>query len=327
MDLIIKPTVRCNFSCTFCSSTKLSNRVSDELSLNDIYQFVDKYGSDLRTIIVNGGDPLMMEPEYYLNLLDYIEKANTNTVLAFTTNLWDFYLNPDKWVPVFSHRLVSVTTSFQLDDARRIDKDRILDKSTFISIIELFRQKVPNKPTPHFISVITYDNRHTCLDLVRLAKELGTMCKLNYVTSTGRSSENYFLLGDMYEIYHKIKSEGLAEYEYNTSRQFTSITTCPLNRNCDKGIRCLQPDGSIYTCGSFGDMRQYKLKSIDDDTRLVNMDRSLIMLKSECSTCRLFRYCNGCYHTIHSLKRLGRVEQHCKSMKSKMGLITELEGG
>src|SRR5688500_13988520 len=124
MELIIKPTEACNFKCTFCSSTHLVENKASKLDISKIEQFLDRY-PETRTIIVNGGDPLMMPPEYYFQILDMIEKRNLQTTLSFTTNLWAFYKNPDIWTELFRHPLVGVSTSFNYGETRRITHDKV----------------------------------------------------------------------------------------------------------------------------------------------------------------------------------------------------------
>ena len=75
MELIIKPTELCNFKCTFCSSTKLVEDKASTLDHQYIFDFLDRF-PNTNSIIVNGGDPLMMKPDYYFTILDYIEKHN-----------------------------------------------------------------------------------------------------------------------------------------------------------------------------------------------------------------------------------------------------------
>ncbi len=72
MDLIIKPTERCNFKCTFCSSTHITEDKSLELDLEYVYTFLKRY-PETKTIIVNGGDPLMMDPSYYWKIIEHLE--------------------------------------------------------------------------------------------------------------------------------------------------------------------------------------------------------------------------------------------------------------
>ena len=70
MDLIVKPTEACNFKCTFCSSTDIDPKDVGLLDLNYIYKFLKRY-PDTNTIIVNGGDPLMVKPEWYQELIEH----------------------------------------------------------------------------------------------------------------------------------------------------------------------------------------------------------------------------------------------------------------
>ena len=89
MELIIKPTELCNFKCTFCSSTKLVEDKASTLDLQHVFDFLKRF-PNTNTIIVNGGDPLMVKPEYYFEILKYIEEHNLITTLGLTTNLWAF---------------------------------------------------------------------------------------------------------------------------------------------------------------------------------------------------------------------------------------------
>ena len=85
MDLIIKPTERCNFKCTFCSSTKIAEHKSDVLDHDYIYKFLKRF-PETKTIIVNGGDPLMMEPNYYWKIIDHLEEHNYEATLSNLKN-------------------------------------------------------------------------------------------------------------------------------------------------------------------------------------------------------------------------------------------------
>lgn len=64
MELIVKPTEACNFKCTFCSSTDITDEKSKTLDLEYIFAFLRRF-PNTGTIIINGGDPLMVKPEYY----------------------------------------------------------------------------------------------------------------------------------------------------------------------------------------------------------------------------------------------------------------------
>jgi radical SAM protein with 4Fe4S-binding SPASM domain len=297
----------------------------DDLSLVKIKQFLDRF-PNTEMIIINGGDPLMMNPDYYQEILEYLElKGMTKCKISFTTNLWDWWLHPEKWENIFSHNQVRVTTSFQYGSGRMINSKEILTEKIFLEIITKFKAKYSY--TPDFIVVISNENKEKTLDHVRLAKYLDIECKVNYAMASGREGIN-FPIGEMYNLYLDIYEEGLAEWEYSTKQMLKKLkgnetTSCPLNRSCDGGIRNLQPTsetGYNYgSCGAFGDDQEYgidfeKEMSGDFFTPL-RSQKELAYLKEECLSCPMFNICNGCYKTIRDLKQNNLVEYSCDQMK------------
>lgn len=334
MDLILKPTERCNFACTFCSSSSIAEgqKLQDDLGLDKVFQFLDRY-PETRTIIVNGGDPLMMKPDYYWEMIKGIEKRGMNTSISLTTNLWDYWLHPDKWVPLFKHHKVGVTTSFNYGETRRITRKENFTEEMFLKIWTKFKEDVGYGLD--FISVITEENVDKAIDNVRLAKHLGVECKLNYAMASGEESVPY-PVGKMYEIYAQIYKEGLGPWEFNTRQMSVRLkghgTMCPQNRECDEGIRSLQPDKdgeNYYSCGAFGDDGEYPIsfeaemkgeKFLPLQTQSENQ-----FLKMECLTCKAYEICNGCYKTIRDLKKTDMVEESCRAMKRAIGTIEECD--
>ena len=342
MELIIKPTERCNFKCTFCSSTKIADSKSVELEHKKIFQFLDRF-PNTRTIIVNGGDPLMMKPDYYWKIIDYLDVNNYSTTISLTTNLWPFYKNSDKWIDLFLHPRVGICTSFQYGGGRLKGDFTEFTEEDFWKVSDKMLELVGYRPD--FISVITKENEDRAIDNVQLAKRMGVICKLNYAVASGTEIrffngikmglENYtYLLADIYKIYIKIYKFGLADWEYNTTqllKRFSSNTTCPQNRKCDENIRNLNPGGDYYSCGAFGDDKEYEIdfnKEMKQDKVETPLQSSieLLSLKKSCFTCPMFKICNGCRKTISDLKRLNLVETHCRKMKSLAPDIIEICG-
>ncbi len=329
MELIVKPTEKCNFKCTFCSSTNITDDKDARLDLQHIFTFLQKY-PNTGTIIVNGGDPLMVPVSYYWSILDYIEQHGLPTTLSLTTNLWAFYKNPDKWSPLFNHPKVGVATSFNFGDTRKIDENTVFTKEHFLAVVALFYERVGYKPD--FISVISEENASTAIDNVRLAKELDVECKLNYAMSSG-AQQAPFQLSKMYDIYTKIHELDLWPWEHNTKvmmRRLTAGTsTCPQNRSCDEGIRCLQPSGDYYSCGSFGDDRLFPIDfTAEMQANIIATplqdDFETMALKSDCFTCPMFNICNGCRKTVYDMKRANMVESHCSLMKTISSKIIQI---
>ena len=331
MELIIKPTERCNFKCTFCSSTHITDDKSVELDLEYIFRFLKRY-PETNTIIVNGGDPLMMDPEYYWKIIDYLNENDLSTGISFTSNLWPFYKNPDKWIDLFRHERMGIATSFQYGGGRLKGDLSEFSEEDFWNVSDKMLELVSYRPD--FISVITEENVDRAIDNVLLAKEMGVECKLNYAFSSGPPVKfrgitmgqqgKPYMLADIYEIYVKIWEMGLTDWEYNTKQMVNRLrgnsTTCPQNRDCDSSIRTLQPSGDYYSCGAFGDDKEY---AIDFETEMsgkkifpIKHEVELQSLKQSCYTCPMFQICNGCKKTIKDLKSHGLVEKHCKKMKT-----------
>lgn len=341
MDLIIKPTEKCNFKCTFCSSTNISDDVTDIVELDDIRKFLVRF-PETSMIIVNGGDPLMMPPSYYWSMIDILDELKMDhTSISFTSNLWPFYKKPEKWKELFNHPRMGVSTSFQYGDKRLKGDYTPFTEEEFWAVSDTMLEHVGYRPD--FIAVIDEDNKHTAIKTVELAKKMGVECKINYANASGPivqtkhgqmgNEGSHFMISDIYEIYLEIHKAGLAEWEHNTKQMSVVLsgksTICPLTRDCDAGIRNMQPSGGYYSCGAFGDDGLYPVdfqEEIDGELQRPLKVFEIDSLKEECYFCPMFSICNGCKKSIHDLKASGRVEQHCRTMKGMAEDIIELNG-
>jgi radical SAM protein with 4Fe4S-binding SPASM domain len=320
MELIIKPTELCNFKCTFCSSTKLVEDKAATLDHEYIFDFLKRF-PNTNTIIVNGGDPLMMRPEYYFKILDYLDEHNLPTTLGLTTNLWAFYKKPDMWTPLFKHPRVGITTSFQYGFGRVISGQRIYTEKDFWNVSDLFLERVGYRPD--FIAVISEENEKHAIKHVELAKRMGVQCKLNYAMASGELSKPY-QLSKMYQTYVEIYNRGLWKWEFNTTQMMTRLNNianiCPQARNCDSHIRALNPEGDYYSCGAMGDDKQYPINFVKEvkqggfETPLSDA-YELFSMKDECVGCPMFEICNGCKKTIKDHRINNMVDDHCRLMK------------
>jgi radical SAM protein with 4Fe4S-binding SPASM domain len=338
MDLIIKPTERCNFKCTFCSSTNITDDKTAELDHNHIFQFLKRF-PETQTIIVNGGDPLMMSPDYYWKIIEHLDSINSSASISFTSNLWPFYKNPDKWINLFKNPRLGITTSFQYGGGRLKGDLSEFSEEDFWVVSNMMLEKVGYRPD--FISVITEENEHLAIKNVELAKHMNVECKLNYAFSSGPPVKfknitmgqqgKPYMLANIYKIYVEIWKRGLTDWEFNTKQMVKRLnghaTCCPQNRNCDGGIRNLQPSGDYYSCGAFGDDREYQInfeKEMEGEKVFpLRFQPELQSLKQSCWTCPMFQICNGCRKTIKDLKNYNMVEKHCFEMKQLAPLIIE----
>lgn len=332
MELIIKPTEACNFKCTFCSSTNITEDKASILDHQYIFDFLDRF-PNTSTIIVNGGDPLMVHPDYYWKIIEFLDQRKYKSTISFTTNLWAFYKKPTMWETLFKHPRLGVMTSFNYGNTRRVTDTMVYTEDLFWEVSDMFAEHIGYRPA--FISVITDENEDTAIDNVRLAKRMDVECKLNYAMASGIQGKPY-LLSKIYRTYIDVYKLGLMPWEFNTKQLVNRLkgfhTMCPQNRQCDENIRAMNPSGDYYSCGSIADDRTHPINFIREIhgkeffTPLQD-DPTLVSMKEECLTCPMFKICNGCRKTVKDLKDHNLVEPHCKIMKSIAGEILEINFG
>lgn len=330
MDLIIKPTELCNFRCTFCSSTHITEDKTAQLDLEYVYAFLKRF-PDTKTIIVNGGDPLMIDPQYYWDLIAHLDQHNYPATLSLTTNLWPFYKKPEKWTDLFRHPRVGVATSFQYGDGRLKGDFTPFTEEDFWNVSNKFLDLIGYRPS--FIAVITEENEDSVIKTVDLARQMGVVCKVNYAMASGIQGKPY-MLAKIYQKYVEVWKAGLADWEHNTQQMMKRLrgesTICPQTRECDSNIRTLQPSGDYYSCGAFGDDMEKPIDFLYEMSggfaTPLRDDFELNSMKQSCYSCPMFQICNGCKKTVKDQKRHGIVEEHCKIMKSLAPDIIEANG-
>jgi radical SAM protein with 4Fe4S-binding SPASM domain len=322
MNLIIKPTEACNFSCSFCSSSYLVDNKKAKLHLQYIYDFLKRY-PETTCIFVVGGDPLMMPVQYYKDMIKHIKENGYKTTISFTTNLWKFYKNPEEWLEIFSEDIVEVSTSFQYGNGRQIKPGEIFTEEIFMDVYKHFKSFFPNKELT-FLAVIDEHNESKAIDHVFLAKKLNTQCRLVYQNKSGKGTTTY-PVGKLYKIFVQIWRMGLAQYEQTAiaiAEKLNNMNVgCPIARNCDSFMRSLNPDGRYFSCGPLNDDLDVEneidfKKEMEGEQALPLQKSKHQFLKPECFGCKMFDLCNGCRKHIKDLKETNKVEENCIAMKA-----------
>lgn len=290
MELIIKPTGKCNFNCKFCAASSLDISHTPKHVPDRIKETIDILKPD--GIIITGGEPLCCEPEYYEELLTMCD-CN----IVFTTNLKDFWLHPYKWIPLFKNDRIRVGTSFNYGNGRRWDKDTVYDEKMFRDVMSLFRENMGY--TPPFIAVITEENEDAYLKHVLLAKELDTYCRLNNALKMGRSG-SYYPRYKIFKMWLDVINKGLEDYEQNCFER--SFGICPINSSgmCQSCIRAIYVDGDqkvhYADCEdklNRNDNCEIEIDKVRPIPKLTPVDHDQVITKN-CLYCELCNICNGC---------------------------------
>lgn len=311
MNLIIKPTGACNFNCKFCSAHDLDIKHPRN---NKVPYQIKELVRALKPsqLIITGGEPLMVDPEYYYEL-----HAVGNCLMSMTTNLKGFYEDPRKWAPLFKEPWMGIATSFNYGDTRMWDATHVYTEEMFIKVMDKYSQYVGGQ-IPAFLAVIDENNEDTVMDHVLLAKRLGTVAKINNAIGVGKQGHTYPRY-KMFRHYIEIIDAGLEEYEYYCSMR--NIDECPRNLNfyCTQSIRCCYIDDSnnlhVGICDEQISMgKELPLDLIVPTSQIPTttyIDPNQY-IDPDCPSCELFALCNGCLTNRGEAKR---DPNYCKEMK------------
>lgn len=313
MQLIIKPTGRCNFNCTFCSACNLDIAHPNNGVPQKIKEVIERIKPD--GLIITGGEPLECSPEYYLELQE-LAKCK----ISLTTNLKGLFLEPEKWKPIFTHPAFEFITSFNYGETRRWDKDTPYSEERFLEVVELYKS-ITGKALP-FIAIIDESNEDKFIDHVYLAQKIGSYTKINNATAQGRQTTSYPRY-KLFQQYLKIIEMGLDQFEIHCKER--RVGRCPFNTHllCGSTIRCCYVDskGELHysTCDdeiSLG--REFPLEERKpEEVPVYPAIESHI--NDKCIYCDLFRLCNGCKSQREAAKT---CPEHCEEMlKMKDKLI------
>lgn len=318
MELIIKPTARCNFKCRFCAASNLNIHHSPDKvpqQIKDIIQVLKPDG-----LIITGGEPLCCNPSYYEELLSICDCK-----IVFTSNLKDYYLHPDKWNKLFSNERISVGTSFNYGNTRMWDENTVYNESMFRKVMSCFKENIGY--TPPFIAVINEDNEDEYLNHVLLAKELDTYCRLNNALKMGRQDTHYPRY-KIFKMWIDIIDRGLEEYEQNCFER--KIGRCPMNSNqmCQNSIRSIYIDNkeNIHYSNCEDKLNLDNGYEIPLDVRRPEPSPTLIkyneVINNKCFSCDLFNICNSCATNREAAKL---DINYCKEMSKLKNDIIRLE--
>lgn len=318
MQVIIRPTNRCNFNCTFCSAGLMDKEVQHPIDGHvpkEILDFLVKIKPS--SLIITGGDPLMVPPDYYYEL-----HGKIGVPIGATTNLKDFYLYPEKWTKLFNESWFNVTTSFNYGNTRLWDPNTIYSEEMFLKVMNKYSKYV-NKKLPMFIAVIDKNNEDTIFDLVYLAKKLDTITKINGAVKCGKQ-ETQFPRYRLYKYYTDIIDLGLGDYEDTCRTRAQDFCNKNINRLCISTIRCiyLGTDGKLHvgTCDEQLSMKHElsEDKWFPDQLYTESINQLDCINPKECSYCELFSLCNGCRSNRNASKDDPNYCSEMKLLKDKL---------
>lgn len=302
--VIIKPTTKCNFNCTFCSAKLLDIPIHETVP-DKLKNFLMSYKPS--DVIITGGEPLINPKSYFCDLLKILKKANDNFNLSLTSNLMLWYKNPENFDYLFNDDHVSVCTSFQYGNDRR--GDRVYTEEQFVDLFFKFYDRYNERLM--FIYVVNDENEQYVLKACELAKKLKTTLKLNQQMPLGLS-HYFYPRYKLIKLYLDVVKAGYKE-------QLESINAlhegkCPYPRS----YRFCLYNKIVYIDKS-GELIEDCCEDIVSSKDKIEITSNVLFKK--CLTCKMFNLCNSCSTNVFFSEKY--KEDQCKWMKDNYNELSQ----
>lgn len=283
LDLIIKPLSECHHNCKYCLEAnrlvkgKLPYTKLADIIINKLNTIKDKV-----CLVFNGGDPILLTPDYYLKLADILTKNK----IEFEFDIVSAWNRQDMikygWFETKAIENLKPFTFYTVS-YDRYKHTNYTDFQLAYNTLKFYSNTIPG-----IISVITNETCYLLeehISLIDFVNKNKAGLRLNYCMSAGNAETNKLavsqyeylnFLADLILFYRadlsKLKCEANLKNIY-TALFTNNITECPISTICNKLIT-INPNGSIKVgCGLTG------------NTGIIN---------KSCISCIFYKVCHGC---------------------------------
>lgn len=366
--IIAKPTRDCNADCQYCSSPPDHEGGWSVDEFKIMFDRVHSMLAEDATFIWHGGEPMLQGPKFYVEAYEYAKTIKPNIQFAMQSNL--LLYTTKKWKKVFEDVFNGhVSTSFDPDEQNRTIKGKTEAYSN------LFYKKIKliydDGFRPLVIGTYTEETAHFGLKMYDKSIAMGDgafSLRFNYRYPAGRTfGDGAAITPETYgEMLVNLYDRWIAELPSimitPLDQMFrkcidTSHSSCPWTRKCGGKFIAIEPNGDVYNCGEFSDLKdpQYRFGNLlegwiasKSSETIVNfyrkpkiednfanemmatypvklMSRRRTNLPSDCKTCRHFQECEGgCMRDAELFNRgLGGKFYYCRSWKMVFDRIKE----
>lgn len=302
-SLIILPNYKCNFSCSYCYSSK--GRSNKEISLENLKTGLDHFISiaiqnvlkEVRVSFLGGGEPILswdLLVWSYEYLDKNLSKDNIKILFSITTN--GSLLNDD-YIQWIAQRNVHVNVSFEiLPDIQNTQRGQ------FDEVSQNIKKMLRSGINISIRSTITENNVLRMEEMVRnVLTHYPTIKKLHFepVTQELESSMYYSNFIKYFFRARQLASENGIKLICSITKSFSSLR----KRFCG-GELCLTPDGLYTICHRSSSPMDKNFNSfvygkiVDnqvqiDDLKVVSILKKNIFDYDECKQCIAKWHCAG----------------------------------
>lgn len=311
---ILKPTKECNAQCEYCCTPPDGIK---RWTIEKTQQVIDKllpHMSQRSSIVFHGGEPMMMGPDYYYQINDYIKSKKPDINIGIQTNLLLYKSSAwkDLFLNVFSG---GVSTSYEPDNHSRIlNGSSVKYANVFFNALE---QLIDDGIKPLVIGTFSSLSLNDGMRLYEFSinrKRRSFHIRLNYQYPMGRIRDTGPAItpveyGEMLiDVYNRWIVDAPSFIVTPLNQMLKICLTgdnniCPWTNSCGGQFVSIDPDGSTYNCGLFSDMHiqeycfgnifKQPVNELLASPAARNIRRRRVNILPDCSSCRHFSVCQG----------------------------------
>lgn len=297
--LCVKNVYDCNLKCWYCSTH--GTGYIPEKDLIELYRRHNP--SDMLLI---GGEPMILSPDYYLNLLESGLRFSMQSNLTLYTKEWDEVLTHKNFTGI------------------SVSGDKFSSDQEFFDKYNDLRDLMTDPP---MVLIVLDGDYQESLEKAKRWTTYAFACdfplRINYLAPMGRALENknrLLKISKAYDIYtalidswvnsgFKILQPHTYILEFLTKH---NQSICPFISNCisSHSIVDVEVDLSEYSCPALGDLRLGKRDILVD-------------ISDKCLYCDFYEVCRGCYIRNWEVD-IEKDADYCHSAKKFFKRLTDL---
>ena len=338
--VIVKSSDICNYDCSYCyvehqSAVSIMPIDTAKVVVRKIVEHIG--GSRKINFIWHGGEPLMAGSDFFREIVEFSYELGDNALEhCIQTN---GSLLTDDFVAFCAENKVAVSLSFDgpevIHDMNRKDRG---GNGTHQKTMEALEKIKRAGLTPGCVCVLHRQN----IDHVEALYQFFRLNRINFrvnpVVRSGRAAHNYNTLAVTPREYGRAMRKlfdlwfcdtGIIHVEplHTIVGNFISPTIwgCDYHGNCLQSIVSVNPDGSVYPCGRFAGLEDFRLGDIEKDSLASIFGSNLFRTLSNrntatvenCSDCAFSEICNaGCMITAHMARgNIHDQDYYCEGRK------------
>jgi len=304
ITVVIKPTLFCNIDCKHCYHTP-GQRVKGELSLERLEKIIRLASEEYQSVwfIWHGGEPLTLPMSFYKQAISLEEKyfGKDSGRYGNTLNTNGTLLNR-RFMAYCREKKIHVGVSYE-GPCNRILREEDVEKTlkTLSAKENMYTVGAAISKDSALRQKEIYEYFKQKDISVALTPVIGAGCGKDYVPDTGEFVRGSIEAFDDWLFDNKVRVPLMPFFQYAQNYLGEPVPSDCAHTSCLTKWICIYPDGSLYPCAK-ACPKEFCMGNIDDVATIADAFQSegfrnilvgSIKRREKCSSCEIFRYCNG----------------------------------